>query len=447
MKNKLKTIITTVASIAALFTNAQWQELYTEGYSKLGANAPINVVCAGSSDVYTGGLFTVGGYNGVGWYHMPKWKILTGVNSLDANDAINAIVEVNEFVYAGGQFTDSVNGQYYIARHYSTIGWSVAGSTGFNGTISTLSKDKFGNVYAAGGFTNGFGENYVAKFDGTTWTEVSYGTNRLGANNGILSVAVDTVGNIYAAGYFTNGSGQRYVAKWNGLQWTELTGMNCNGYIYRLATDAAGNVYAAGSFTNANGNKYVAKWNGTTWSELGGDNSLQAAAEIFALAVDNNGSVYAAGEFKNGNNKYYVAACHGTGWSELGTDTNALNANAPIQSISCGSDGKIYCGGNFTNADGNPYVAVYTPVTTGINETTPPQTIAVYPNPFNNHITLNTTPGTITITTTDGKLIHEQIATNGITQIQTGNWPAGAYLITTTNNSGMHYTKRIIKIQ
>lgn len=447
MKNKLKLIATTITALAITYANAQWQELYYNGYPKLGANAPINVVYAGPSDIYAGGLFTFDGYKSVAYYHAPKWKLLVGTYNLQANDAINAIVEVEGFVYAGGQFTDSASGQYYVGRHYGAGGWSAAGGATFNGTISTLTKDKFGNVYAAGGFTNGFGENYVAKFDGSVWTEVSNGTNRLSANNGILSVATDTFGNIYAAGYFTNGSGQRYVAKWNGLQWTELTGMNCNGYIYRLATDAAGNVYAAGSFTNANGNKYVAKWNGTSWSELGGDNSLQAASEIFALAVDNNGSVYAAGEFKNANNNYYVAVCRETGWSELGIDSNALNANAPIQSISCGVDGKIYCAGNFTNTDGNPYVAVYTPVATGINETTSPQTLAVYPNPFSSQITLNTIPGIITITAADGKLIHKQTTTNGITQIETGNWPAGTYFITTATNSAIPYTKTIFKMQ
>jgi hypothetical protein len=446
MKNKLKLIATTITALTITYATAQWEELYYNGYPKLGANAPINVVYAGASDIYAGGLFTFDGYKSVAYYHTPKWKLLVGTYNLQANDAINAIVEVDGFVYAGGQFTDSASGQHYVGRHYGSGGWSAAGGATFNGTISTLTKDKFGNVYAAGGFTNGFGENYVAKFDGSVWTEVSNGTNRLGANNGILSVATDTFGNIYAAGYFTNGSGQRYVAKWNGLQWTELTGMNCNGYIYRLATDAAGNVYAAGSFTNANGNKYVAKWNGSTWSEMGGDNSLQAASEIFSLAVDNNGSVYAAGEFKNANNNYYVAICQGTGWSELGIDSGALNANAPIQSISCGADGKIYCAGNFTNTDGNPYVAVYTPIATGINETTSPQTIAVYPNPFNNSFTVGGTADVIAIMNAEGRIMHKQTNVGTQTTIQTDNWPAGIYYLTAVSNS-QTVTTRIIKTQ
>lgn len=446
MKNILTITICLFITLTSININAQWDELYTDSYPKLGADGPINVVYTSGGIVYTGGLFTFLGNKSVAYYNAPKWKILTGTFELRANDAINTIVEANGYIYAGGQFTDSTSGQHYVARYVGNSGWYQTGTL-FNGTISSLTRDKFGNVYAAGGFTNTFGENYVAQYDGSVWTEVSNGSNRLGANNGILSLATDSAGNLYAAGYFTNGSGQRYVAKWNGLQWAELTGMNCNGYIYRLATDAAGNLYAAGSFTNTNGNKYVAKWDGTTWSEMGGDNSLQATSEIFALAIDNNGSVYAAGEFKNAANKYYVAVSHGNGWSELGTDTNALNANAPIQSISCGDDGKIYCGGNFTNTDGDPYVAVYTPVATGIDETNPSQTTTVYPNPFSNQLTLTTLTGKITITTPDGRLVHEQTTSNGTTHIATINWPAGSYYLSTTTNTGIRKTTLIIKTQ
>ena len=53
------------------------------------------------------------------------------------------------------------------------------------------------------------------------WSELG-GLNGLGANGTIYSMCKDAVGNIYAAGTFTNSSGNRYVAKYNGTSWSEL---------------------------------------------------------------------------------------------------------------------------------------------------------------------------------------------------------------------------------
>ena len=77
-------------------------------------------------------------------------------------------------------------------------------------------------------------------------------------------------------GFFTDGDGNWYVAKWNGSAWSELGGTNSSPFnfvIFSITTDVNGNVYAAGG-TNSNNYFYVAKWNGTGWSELGGDRLL-----------------------------------------------------------------------------------------------------------------------------------------------------------------------------
>ena len=92
----------------------------------------------------------------------------------------------------------------------------------------------------------------------------------------LLSLTKDKRGNLYAAGAFTNCSSNFSVAKWNGNSWFEVGGTNTstfNGNILSLSTDASGNLYAAGNFTNGNGKNYVAKWNGILWSEVGGTNT------------------------------------------------------------------------------------------------------------------------------------------------------------------------------
>ena len=129
-------------------------------------------------------------------------------------------------------------------------------------------------------------------------TVFSYGQNWKALNpplnifNGtIYASAIDASGNVYAAGGFEDSSGYEYVAAWNGSRWSELgngaTGLNASGLIYSILTDKLGNVYAAGSFTNTSGKRYIAKWDGSKWSELGtGANALNANNAIFAITAD-----------------------------------------------------------------------------------------------------------------------------------------------------------------
>ena len=69
------------------------------------------------------------------------------------------------------------------------------------------------------------------------------GLNALAANNWILTVHSDAAGNIYAGGEFTDSPGYRYVAKYDGTSWSELYGLNVSNTIWTIKSDAAGNIY------------------------------------------------------------------------------------------------------------------------------------------------------------------------------------------------------------
>lgn len=237
-----------------------------------------------------------------------------------------------------------------------------------NYTIFSLLADPAGNIYAAGGFTNGpvyySGYSYVTKWNGTTWATVGADSaSALNANNSIYSLTQDLSGNIYAAGNFTDIYGQQYVAKWNGTAWGELgidsVALGATAPIYCITTDPTGNVYAAGDFIDTFGNRYVAKWNGSAWSRLGTDsvNGLDADSTIYALATDLQGNVYAAGSFIDSLGFFYVAKWNGTKWAELGTDSNALHANGAIYALLTDTSGHIYAAGDFYDTLGNFYIA------------------------------------------------------------------------------------------
>src|SRR6185295_12685799 len=58
-----------------------------------------------------------------------------------------------------------------------------------------------------------------------SWSQLGV-VNGVVADSYISSVCSDASGNIYAAGQFTNSSGKKYVAKYNGSSWSELGGLN-----------------------------------------------------------------------------------------------------------------------------------------------------------------------------------------------------------------------------
>ena len=177
--------------------------------------------------------------------------------------------------------------------------WSELGSgtTALNANNEILSTctDPTGNIYAVGAFTDGTtsltGHQYVAKWDGATWSKVGTGSNALDTNSSLSSICSDVAGNIYVAGIATANGWQ--VAKWNGTTWGQLgtgsSALNANSWFSKMCIDGSGNIYVAGNFTDSSGNCYVAKWNGTAWTELGGGLN----GSITSICLDGSGNVYA----------------------------------------------------------------------------------------------------------------------------------------------------------
>jgi hypothetical protein len=293
------------------------------------------------------------------WSIIAQWSELGGSNSI-ASGGLNSY-RINSMckdgsgnLYAAGQIGNSF-GNTTVAK-YNGSSWSELGgpnSLAANSSIFSVCSNPAGNVYAGGGFTNGSSKRYVARFDGNAWNELG-GTNSLAANDDIYSIITTGSGDVLAAGWFKNSNGKCYVARFDGNTWSELGGNNslaANEFIKSICTDPAGNVYAAGAFTNSNGKQYVAKWNGSSWSELGGNNSLAANQVIVSICSDASGNIYAAGRFTNGVNSSsgnsYVARWNGSTWSELGIGNNALSANSSIEDLEIDAIGNVYAAGDF----------------------------------------------------------------------------------------------------
>ena len=177
-------------------------------------------------------------------------------------------------LYAARLFTDSVDattgnasGDMYVAIWNGTT-WSMLGNTAIQHLnpigILSLICDETGNVYAGGAIGDSFGYN-VFKFNGTSWGELGGPHNLLHGNGWIWSLCTDKYGNVYAAGDFTDSTtiaqSNEYVAKWDGTSWSELGSgsgrLQPNGRIASIASDSYGNIYACGDLVTDAGEGFV----------------------------------------------------------------------------------------------------------------------------------------------------------------------------------------------
>jgi hypothetical protein len=393
-----------ILSVSILFlfpTNAHaqvWSEL--GGNNALHANGTVLCVCSDpSGNIYAAGNFV----NASGNYYVAKyngstWSELGGNNALAAFAEINCLYcDASGNVYAGGAFTNG-SGNVYVAK-FNGSAWSELGgpnslSAHAQQQLLSITSDAAGNIYTSGYLMNGSGNYYVAKYNGTAWSELG-GTNSLAANNLIDKVCTDTFGNVYTAGYFTNDSGNHYVAKYNGTTWSVLGGAtgiispSINGGIMSLCTDLAGHVYAGGSFSGPLQGYPLIWYNGTTWSELGGPGQVNAGLSPLALYSDALGNIYADGNFMRDSGINYVAVYNGTAWSKLG-GTNVAPFIDNIEAICADPSGNVYAAGEFTNDSGNNYVARFG-FTTAISEVAPAYSVKLYPNPNKGNFTLQFT--------------------------------------------------------
>ncbi len=112
--------------------------------------------------------------------------------------------------------------------------------------------------------------------------------------------------NLYAGGVFTtaNGIAANYIAQWDGSSWTAL-GSGLNSTVYALAVSGS-DLYVGGNFTTAGGSaaNYIAQWDGSSWTTLG--SGLNGS--VVALAVSGS-DLYAGGYFGTAGGKVspYIA--------------------------------------------------------------------------------------------------------------------------------------------
>jgi hypothetical protein len=235
------------------------------------------------------------------------------------------------------------------AQVYSLMG------TGCNDRVYAIAPDPANSngVYAGGAFLNAGGTpvNYIAKWNGTSWSAMNSG-----ANFYVRSILSQSASEIYIGGAFNlvgNPSVVAWgVARWNGTAWSGL-GNGVRGEVYALENYNS-EIYAGGVIDTINlfnNGKGIMKWNGTSWSTLGGavGNGVSGPPgfKVSALKVF-NGDLYIGGTFvtANGITVNNIARWNGTSFSAIGSGTNGEVKAFAVH------NNELYIGGAFTTANG-----------------------------------------------------------------------------------------------
>jgi len=259
---------------------------------------------AGNNDIWIVGLFNnCGGAasDGVAYYRAGSgWEPLTGKFASLTSAYCIAISPNGYDVYVGGQGTI-----YHIDTQTETA-TNICPSGGHSGTTHNLIVDNNGNLYAVGSWTtiNSVSANYIAVYDGSTWSALGTGLDDDGVG---LSIGPDN--NIYITGAFTsaNGISASGIARYNGETFYPLGGgidpdQSANsrhsmqwygGNMYVVIAGTAGGCECVTDVSTA---RRVAMWNGSNWSHLDVVPAT-AASGPYDIAIDNQGTIYFTGYF------------------------------------------------------------------------------------------------------------------------------------------------------
>ena len=329
----------------------------------------------GGPAIYAGGTF--GRAGGVLTNYVAKWD---GERWCSLDGGMNTYVSMlavfddgsGPALYAGGYFTVAGGEPANRIAKWDGASWSPVGGGLDTGLVSDMVVYDDGSgdgeaLYVAGSFTEAGGEtvNYIAKWNGTTWSDLAGGMN---SNVSSLAVFDDGLGGgpaLYAGGGFTTAGGvdATRIAKWDGQTWSPLgSGTSDEPSVMRVFDDGSGGgpaLYAGGWFSTAGGLpvNYIAKWDGEAWSALAGGMSEGPYTVVYALAVFDDGSgggaaLYAGGTFgtAGGVPARRIAKWDGVEWSPVGTGMDNFVHTLAVVDSGSGEGPSLCAGGSFAEA-------------------------------------------------------------------------------------------------
>ena len=288
-------------------------------------------------------------------------------------------------LYMGGDFTSyTINGTAISQRRLSrfnqdgTVDSFVPQGTtkGFSSTVSAITFDSSGRVYAGGAFTTYTDtvtstQNRLTRLNADGTADTTYVSTTGGFNGNVSSLALDaSTGKLYVGGAFTsyNKGGatvQNYIARLNSDGTLDTSfipaGAGFNGAVSALVYDAvAGKLYVGGAFTSFTNGSTVTQ---NRISRLNSNGTVDVSfvpdlagfnGNVSALALDSTtGKLVAGGAFTSFTNgttttqnrisRLTASGAVDTGWVPAGGGFDAA-----VNALLVDTSGNVVAGGVFT---------------------------------------------------------------------------------------------------
>ena len=241
--------------------------------STLIGGSGLDEMAAFNNELYCTGSLSNGFSTGLSVWSGSTWN--SGASFNTSHSGIFAD-EFESTLYVGGDFG-------VLSKKVSGLGsfTEVATVDGFNKSIQAIDKYN-GDIIIGGNFDVSSTDvtlNNVARLDGTTLAPMGDGVN-----GDIFAIAVYN-SELYVGGKFSEAGGQsaKYIAKWDGSSWSNVGGSvtvtGGNGIRDMIVHN--NKLYVAGDFSEIGGvsAKYVAAWDGTNWE----DHSLNMSNDFCQL--------------------------------------------------------------------------------------------------------------------------------------------------------------------
>lgn len=226
---------------------------------------------------------------------------------------------------------------------------------GTNGEVLVIHALNATNVYVGGKFTtvDGIGVNYIAKWNGTSWTNINSP-----ATGPVYAIHALNETNVYFAGsYFSINNINTSLARWDGTNWSAVGG-TFPDRVFALYAFSQTNIYAGGGFFTyyTTWVNKIARWNGTTWVDLRGGIG-GGTIFIMSIAALNANWIYVCGKFQNAGNAINannIAIWDGSNFYKMGDGIPIpLYVNQYLNTIFVLDGNNVYVGGQFAYGGAN----------------------------------------------------------------------------------------------
>ncbi|MGQ2984048.1 T9SS type A sorting domain-containing protein [Flavobacterium sp.] len=333
---------------------------------------------------------------------------------------------------------------------------SFAIGTGPSDYVETAVVQPDGKMILGGRFTsyNGTAVNRICRINANGTLDNTF-TVGVGANERIREVALQPDGKIIVVGDFTEYSGVTVgrIVRLNANGSVDTTfnsgGSGALSKIWTVKLQPDNKILIGGEFQAYNGTaaKRIARLNTNGLLENAAFNTANAAnSTVMTIFVENNGQIIIGGSFNAYGNVGRSNFARINADATLDTSfTIGTGFDNWVNSIERQTDGKLLLGGNFTTFDGNAKNRIirFTSGTMG-NEQFDIASIAVYPNPATDNLSVSNIEaiGDYTITDLNGRIVEQNTAKGN--SIGVSSLRSGIYLLSFTKD-GRAVTQKFIR--